>query len=51
VQNPPLARHLFRDMAIDEHVPAAFHSEVARIIVWVFALREQRRSSVAGAPA
>jgi flagellar biosynthetic protein FlhB len=49
VQNPPLARNLFRDMAIDDHVPAAFHAEVARIIVWVFALREQRRPAGAGA--
>jgi hypothetical protein len=24
-------------------VPPAFHAEVARIIVWVFAMREQRR--------
>jgi flagellar biosynthetic protein FlhB len=51
VQNPPLARQLFRDMGIDEHVPAAFHAEVARIIVWVFALREQRRAAAAGATA
>ncbi|MCG2594940.1 EscU/YscU/HrcU family type III secretion system export apparatus switch protein [Ramlibacter sp. XY19] len=42
VQNPPLARRLFREMAIDEHVPSDFHAEVARIIVWVFALRERR---------
>ncbi|MDB5856575.1 MAG: type secretion exporter [Ramlibacter sp.] len=51
VQNPPLARQLFRDMAIDEHVPSAFHADVARIIVWVFALREQRRAAAAGAAA
>ena len=45
VQNPPLARALFRDMGIEEHVPAAFHAEVARIIVWVYALRERRRAA------
>lgn len=42
VQNPPLARALFRTLAIDEEVPASFHAEVARIIVWVFAMRRQR---------
>lgn len=43
VQNPPLARGLFAATAIDQAVPAQFHAEVARVIVWVFALREQRR--------
>ncbi|NML42913.1 EscU/YscU/HrcU family type III secretion system export apparatus switch protein [Ramlibacter sp. G-1-2-2] len=47
VQNPPLARRLFRELAIDDYVPPAFHAEVARIIVWVFALREQRRGAAA----
>lgn len=47
VQNPPLARRLFREAGIDEYLPADFHAEVARIIVWVFALRE--RAAAAGA--
>lgn len=47
VQNPPLARRLFRELAIDDYVPPAFHAEVARIIVWVFAMREQRRGAAA----
>lgn len=50
VQNPPLARKLFRETAIDEYIPASFHAEVARIIVWVFALRQQR-AAAAGATA
>lgn len=41
VQNPPLARRLFREAAIDEYLPADFHADVARIIVWVFAMRER----------
>ena len=49
VQNPVLTRRLFRAMAIDEEVPPSFHAEVARIFVWVFAMREQRRGAVAGA--
>lgn len=51
VQNPPLARCLFREAEIDQYIPPAMHPQVARIIVWVFALREQRRSSVSGAAA
>ena len=42
VQNPPLARRLFREAALDEYLPADFHAEVARIIVWVLATRRQR---------
>lgn len=45
VQNPPLARRLFRHMGIDEAVPPLFHAEVARVIVWVYAMRQQRRAS------
>lgn len=42
VQNPPLARRLFREGAIDEYIPASFHAEVARIFVWILAIRQQR---------
>jgi flagellar biosynthetic protein FlhB len=48
VQNPPLARRIFREMPVDQHVPPELYAQVARIIVWVFAMREQRQS---GAPA
>lgn len=51
VRNPPLARQLFREADIDQHIPPALHPQVARIIVWVFALREQQRSTRAGAAA
>jgi flagellar biosynthetic protein FlhB len=49
VQNPALTRRLFREMAIDETVPGSFHAEVAKIIVWVFAMREQRHAAGAAA--
>lgn len=42
VQNPPLARRLFREVGIEQTIPAEFHAEVARIFVWVLALRRQR---------
>lgn len=45
VRNPSLARRLFRELEIEQSVPPAFHAEVARIIVWVFAMREQRRGA------
>ena len=45
VQNPPLARRLFRHLGIDDDVPPMFHAEVARVIVWVYAMRQQRRAA------
>jgi flagellar biosynthesis protein FlhB len=48
VQNPPLARQLFRDLEVDQHVPPELYAQIARILVWVFAMRDSRR---AGAPA
>lgn len=41
VQNPPLARRLFREAALEESIPPSFHAEVARIIVWVLAVRRR----------
>lgn len=42
VQNPPLARQLFRDIEVDQQVPPELYAQVARILVWVFAMRESR---------
>ena len=42
VQNPSLARRLYKDLAIDHSVPPELYAQVARIIVWVFAMRQQR---------
>ena len=42
VQNPPLTRRLSREAPLDAYLPAGFHADVARIIVWVLALRRQR---------
>jgi flagellar biosynthetic protein FlhB len=49
VHNPPLARRLFRELPVDHSVPPDLYAEVARIIVWVFAMREQRRDILARA--
>ncbi|MBA2964794.1 MULTISPECIES: EscU/YscU/HrcU family type III secretion system export apparatus switch protein [Ramlibacter] len=42
VPSPALARRLFGAVDIDQVLPPAFHAEVARIIVWVFAMRQRR---------
>jgi flagellar biosynthetic protein FlhB len=49
VQNPPLARRLFHEAGLEESLPGSFHVEVARIIVWVFAMRERRQGSAGAA--
>jgi flagellar biosynthetic protein FlhB len=39
VQNPTLARALYRGLPVDGFVPPELYAQVARIIVWVFAIR------------
>lgn len=48
VQNVSLARKLFRELDIDQHVPPDMYADVARIIVWVFAMRKARDAGRAG---
>lgn len=47
VQNRALARALFRSLDIDRSVPPALYADVARIIVWVFAMRRARERGLA----
>ncbi|KAF0813406.1 Flagellar biosynthetic protein FlhB [Andreprevotia sp. IGB-42] len=42
VQNPALARALFRQVETDQYVPESLYPEVARILVWVYAMRRAR---------
>lgn len=49
VQNPALARRIFRELPVDRAVPPELYGQVARIIVWVFAMREQRQRGVPAA--
>jgi flagellar biosynthetic protein FlhB len=51
VQSPPLARALYHDIELDQHVPPALYAQVARILVWVFAMREARQASAGRAAA
>lgn len=39
VENRRLARHIFRELDVDHHVPPSLYADVARIVVWVYAMR------------
>jgi flagellar biosynthetic protein FlhB len=42
VQSPPLAREMYKTLEVDQFVPPALFAQVARILVWIFAMREAR---------
>jgi flagellar biosynthetic protein FlhB len=41
IQSPPLARALFHQLQVEQQVPPSHFAEVARILVWVFAMRQR----------
>lgn len=45
VQNPPLARKLFHELDVERAVPPQFFADVARIIVWVLAMKQARQAA------
>lgn len=45
VENRPLARALFREVRQEDYVPEKFYPQVARIMVWVYSLRDAQRRS------
>lgn len=47
VQSPSLARKLFKELDVERHVPPQMFAEVARIIVWVFAMRARQADPTA----
>jgi flagellar biosynthesis protein FlhB len=51
VHSPALARRLYAEMVVDQHVPPDLYAPVARIIVWIFAMREARRAAAPSAGA
>lgn len=51
VQNPSLARELFRKLSVDQSVPPELYAPVARILVWVFAMRDARSRAASPRPA
>lgn len=48
VQNKLLARALFREVDYDGYVPEKLYPQVAKIMVWVYSMREARRASGRG---
>jgi flagellar biosynthesis protein FlhB len=51
IQNPPLARALYHELELDQFVPPTLYAQVARILVWVFAMRRAQQPGVNGAVA
>ncbi|MBB5020317.1 flagellar biosynthetic protein FlhB [Chitinivorax tropicus] len=43
VQNPPLARTLFRQVESSNYVPESLYPQIAKILIWVFAARTARQ--------
>lgn len=48
VQNKLLARALFREVDYDGYVPEKLYPQIAKIMVWVYSMREARRASGRG---
>ncbi|BBB62258.1 flagellar biosynthesis protein FlhB [Undibacterium sp. KW1] len=46
VQNKALARQLFREVDFDQHVPTHLYADVAKIMIWVFAMRKNKEALV-----
>jgi len=49
VQNRTLARALYKQVELEHPVPQEFYGAVARLMVWVLAMRESRRAAGAAA--
>jgi flagellar biosynthetic protein FlhB len=39
VENPPLARALFKRTGTDQYVPEDLYPKLAKILLWVYAMR------------
>lgn len=50
VENPPLARALYRLAEIDQEVPPELYRAVAEVLAFVYRLKAQRRPAPAAAP-
>ncbi len=43
VENPPLARALFKSAALDHEIPPGFYAAVAEVMAFVYQINEERR--------
>jgi flagellar biosynthesis protein FlhB len=48
VENRPLARALYREVENEDFVPEHWYPQVAKILVWVYAMRESRATLQSG---
>ena len=48
VQNRRLARRLFHDVDFDQFVPTHLYADVARILIWVMAMRKEKQNLARG---
>ncbi len=46
VQNRSLARRIFHDVDFDQHIPTHLFADVARIMIWVLAMRKQNQTAL-----
>lgn len=51
VENRPLARALFKRTKADEYIPEDLYPQVARILLWVYAIRRARNAASTANPA
>jgi flagellar biosynthetic protein FlhB len=51
VENPPLARELFKQTDLDQYVPEELYPKVAKILIWVYAMRKNRARNPQANPA
>jgi flagellar biosynthetic protein FlhB len=51
VENRTLARALYAEAALDQDVPSRLYPEIARLMVWVFAMRQARAQAAGGVAA
>lgn len=47
VENPPLARELYKRLNSDQFVPEDMYPKVAKILIWVYAMRKNRQQNKA----
>ncbi|RSZ56278.1 EscU/YscU/HrcU family type III secretion system export apparatus switch protein [Massilia atriviolacea] len=47
VENRPLARELYKRIGADQYVPEDLYPRVAKILIWVYAMRQGRAGSAA----
>jgi len=49
VENPPLTRELYKRTDFDQFVPEDMYPKIAKIMIWVYAMRKARNSTAGAA--